>query len=72
MSQPGIEPVTPGSPYKGNISIKPSKSFFNNHNNNKIDSPPPLKQSTRNVSLGYIEIEKKEEGAGARSFLCDF
>ena len=35
------------------------------------ESPPPLKQSTRNLSLGYTEIEKKEEGAGTRSFLCD-
>ena len=26
--------------------------------------PPPLKQSTRNLSLGYTEIEKKQEGAG--------
>ena len=32
---------------------------------------PPLKQYTRNLSLGYTEIEKKEEGAEARSFLCD-
>ena len=38
---------------------------------NELESPPPLKQSTRNLSLGYTEIEKKEEGARARSFLCD-
>ena len=37
----------------------------------KPESPPALKQSTRNLSLGYTEIEKKEEGTGARSFLCD-
>ena len=34
-------------------------------------STSPLKQSTSNSSLGYTEIEKKEEGTGARSFLCD-
>ena len=34
----------------------------------KPECPPSLKQVTRNLSLGYIEIEKKEEGAGARSF----
>ena len=33
--------------------------------------PPPFKQYTRNLSLGYTEIEKKEEGAEAISFLCD-
>ena len=37
----------------------------------KLERPPPLKQSTRNLSLGYTEIEKKKEGARARSFLCD-
>ena len=36
------------------------------------ESPSPLKQSTRNLSLGYTEIEKKEEGAGARSFFVWF
>ena len=35
------------------------------------ESSPPLKQSTRNLSLGYREIEKKAEGTRARSFLCD-
>ena len=33
----------------------------------ELESPPKLKQSTRTLSLGYTEIEKKEEGAGARS-----
>ena len=37
----------------------------------ETEKTPPLKQSTRNLSLGYTEIEKKEEGAGAKSFLCD-
>ena len=44
----------PDPPYKGNTSIKPSKSFFNN---NSQKSPPPLK-STRNFSLGYTELKK--------------
>ena len=35
------------------------------------ESPPPLKQSTKNLSLGYTEIAKKEEGTGTRSFWCD-
>ena len=66
----------PDPPYKGNTSIKPSKSFFNNNNNCQRQKKswkalPPLKQYTRNLSLGYAEIEKKEEGAAARSFLCD-
>ena len=61
----------PEPSFKGNISIKPSKSFFNNNNCQRLKSPPPLKQYTRNLTLGYTEIEKKEEGAGARSFLCD-
>ena len=61
----------PNPPYKGNTSIKPSKCFFNNkpQATTTKKSPHPLKQSTRN--LGYTEIEKKEEGTGARSFLCD-
>ena len=45
-------------PFKGNISVKPSKSFFNNNNCQRLKSPPPLKQYTRNLSLGYTEIEK--------------
>ena len=68
----------PDPPYKGNTAMKPSKSFFNKNSSQrqkkkkkKPESPPPLKQYTRNLSLGYTEIEKKEEGAGARSFLCD-
>ena len=45
------------TPYKGNISTKPSKSFFNNNSSQrgggKLESPPPLNQTTRNLSLGY-------------------
>ena len=96
---PGEDPRTP--PYKGNTSIKPSKSFFDNNSSQRQkkkepESPPhqnnlqeiylwviqklkkgklsPLKQSTRNLSLGYTEIGKKEKGAGARSFfvICNW
>ena len=68
---------SPNPPYKGNTSIKPSKSFFNNNSSQRQKQQsrnpptPPLKQSTRNLSLGYTEIEIKEEAAGAKSFLCD-
>ena len=66
----------PHPPYKRNTSIKPSKSFFNNNSSQRgkkeLESPPPLKQSTRTLSLGYTEIEKKDEGAGARSFFVRF
>ena len=67
----------PHPPYKGNTSIKPSKSFFNNSSQRggggkELESPPPLKHSTRTLPLGYTEIEKKEEGAGARSFFVWF
>ena len=47
---------------KGNTSIKPSESFFNNNSSQRgkkeLESPPPLKQSTRTLSLGYTEIRK--------------
>ena len=46
-------------PYKENTSIKPSKSFNNNS------------QRQKKKKKKKPEIEKKEEGAGARSFLCD-
>ena len=64
----------PDLPYKRNTSIKPSKSFFKittAKGKKEPESPPPLKQFTGNLSLGDTEIEKTEEGAGARSFLCD-
>ena len=35
------------------------------------ESPPPLKQSTRNLSLGYTEIEKRRRALGQDLFLCD-
>ena len=74
---------SPDPPYRGNTSIKPSKSFFNHNSSQRQkkkkkkkktepENPPPLKQSTRNLSLGYTETEKTEEGARAKSFfVCD-
>ena len=38
----------------------------------ELESPSLLKQSTRNLCLNYTETEKKEEGAGVISFLCDW
>ena len=69
----------PDPPYKGNTSIKPSESFFNNisqrqkkkKKKKKPESPPPLKQSTKKFIFRLYRNWKKEEGAGARSFLCD-
>ena len=59
-------------PYKGNTSIKPSKSFFNNNSSQRQkiepESPPPLKQYTRNLSLGYTEIEKRRRALGPDLF----
>ena len=63
-------------PYKGNTSVKPSKSFFNNNSNHKQqkkkkkkpENPPHLKQSTRNLSLGYTEIEKRRRALGQDLF----
>ena len=66
---------TPPPPYKGNTSIKPSKSFFNNNSSQRQKKEPEkishAKTIYRKFILGYTEIEKKEQGAGARSFLCD-
>ena len=63
----------PDPPFKGNISIKPSNSFFNN-NCQRLKSPPPLKQYTRNLSLGYTEIEKRRRARGQALFcvICNW
>ena len=37
----------------------------------KLESPAPLKQATRNLSLGYTEIEKRRRALGQDLFLCD-
>ena len=67
--------IFPGPPppptYKGNTSIKPAKSFFNNNKQPKAkkpESPPPLKQSTRNLSLGHTETEKRRTALGQYLF----
>ena len=38
------------------------------------ESPPPLKQSTRNLSLGYTEIEKRKRAMGQDLFcvICNW
>ena len=63
----------PDPPFKGNISIKPSKSFFHN-NCRRLKSPSPLKQYTRNLSLGYTEIEKRRRALGQALFcvICNW
>ena len=57
-----------------------SKSFFNNNSQRQKKKKkkesrkalPQLKQSTRKLSLGYTEIEKKRKRAlGQDLFLCD-
>ena len=37
----------------------------------ELESLPPLKQSTRTLSLGYTEIEKRRRALGQDLFLCD-
>ena len=76
-------PKFSGPPYKGNTSIKPSKSFFNNNKQPKArkkkkkkkpESPPPFKQSTKKLSLGYTETEKKRRALGQYLFcvICNW
>ena len=62
---------------KGILQLNPqnlssiTKTARGKKKNIEPESPPSLKETTRNLSLRYTEVEKKEEGAGARSFLCD-
>ena len=62
----------PGPPYKGNTSIKPSKSFFSNNSSqskkNRAGKPSPIKTIYRKFIFRLYRNWKKEEGAGARSF----
>ena len=57
-------------PYKGNTSIEPSNSFFNNNSSQRqrkrIGKSAPIK--TRNLSLGYAEIEKRRRALGQDLF----
>ena len=67
-----------GPPYKGNTSIKTLKIFLQQQQQPKAKkdpkSPPPLKQSTRNLSLGYTEIEKGRRALGQDLFcvICNW
>ena len=68
---------TPGPPHKGKTSVKPTKSFFNNSSSQRHTKkvpPPPIKQSTRNLSLGYTEIEKRRRALGQDLFcvICNW
>ena len=61
----------PDLPYKGNTSVKPSKSFFTittakGKKQKEPESPPQFKQSAR--SLGYTEIEKRRRALGQYLF----
>ena len=38
--------------------------------NNRAGKPTPLKQSARNLSLGYTEIEKKHQTSSCTSSIC--
>ena len=64
----------PDPPYKGNTSIKPSKSFFNNNKpnaKNRAGKPSPIETIYKKSIFRLHRNWKKEEGAEARSFLCD-
>ena len=68
---------SPDPPHKGNTSIKPSKSFFNNNSSKrkkkkkKAGKSSPIKTIYKKFIFRLYRNWKKEEGAGARSFLCD-
>ena len=60
---PKFSERTPGPSCKGTTSIKSSNSFFNNSSQRRKRAGKALpQQSTRHLSLGYTEIEKKQEG----------
>ena len=63
----------PEPPYKGNTSIKPSKSFSNNNSSQrqkkKAGKPSPIKTTYKKLIFRLYKNWKKEEGAGA-SFFC--
>ena len=65
----------PDPPYKGNTSIKPSKSFFNNNSTQRqkgAGKPSSIKTIYKKFIFRLYRNWKKEKGAGARSFfLCD-
>ena len=69
----------PDPPYKGNTSIKPSNFSSQEQQpkakkKKKMESPPQLKQSTKILSLGYTEIEKRRRALGQYLFcmICNW
>ena len=72
----------PDPPYKGNTSIKPSKSFFNNNSSHRqkkkkkkrAKQPSPIKTIYKKFIFRLYRNCKTEEGAGARSFcvMCNW
>ena len=72
----GRTPGPPDLPYIGNASIKPLKSFFNNNSSQRqrkrAGKPSPIKTIYKKCIIRLYRNWKKEDGAGARSFLCDF
>ena len=66
----------PDPPYKGNTSIKPSKSFFNNNSSQRkkkrAGKPFQVKTICKKFIFRLYRNWKKEEGAGARSFFVWF
>ena len=61
----------PDPPYKGNTSIKPSKSFFNNNGSQRqkkkkkkaAGKPSPIKTIYRKFIFRFYRNWKKKEGA---------
>ena len=67
---PGEDPRTPL--IKGIHQLNPqnlSSTTTATKGKKELESPPPLKQSTR--TLGYTEIEKRRRALGQDLFLCD-
>ena len=63
----------PKSPCKGNTSIKPSKSFFNNNSSQRqkktrAAKPSPIKTIYKKFMFRLYRNWKKEEGAGGKIF----
>ena len=69
---------TPGPPLiKGIHKLNPqnlSSTATAAEDKKQPESPPPLKQSTRNLSLGYTEIEKRRRALGQDRFcvICNW
>ena len=65
-------------PYKGNMSINPSKSFFNNNSSQRqkkrAGKPSPIKTIYKKFILGYTEIVKRRRALGQDLFcvICNW